>query len=99
MLEERVAVAAVAGRRGANDGDSIVVFRKAKVVHMGDTFFNGLYPFIDVSSGGSVGLHLLQGRNPARSASAAVRWNCTFAGFARRAPQEGRQYTPVVFTE
>ena len=36
------------------DGDSIVVFRKAKVVHMGDTFFNGLYPFIDVSSGGSL---------------------------------------------
>jgi glyoxylase-like metal-dependent hydrolase (beta-lactamase superfamily II) len=36
------------------DGDSIVVFRKAKVAHLGDTFFNGLYPFIDVSSGGNV---------------------------------------------
>jgi glyoxylase-like metal-dependent hydrolase (beta-lactamase superfamily II) len=36
------------------DGDSIIVFRKAKVVHMGDTFFNGLYPFIDASTGGSV---------------------------------------------
>ena len=36
------------------DGDSIVVFRKANVVHMGDLFFNGLYPFIDVSSGGSL---------------------------------------------
>ena len=36
------------------DGDSIVVFRKADVVHMGDLFFNGLYPFIDVSSGGSL---------------------------------------------
>ncbi|MFI5169976.1 MAG: MBL fold metallo-hydrolase, partial [Vicinamibacterales bacterium] len=32
------------------DGDSIVVFRKANVVHMGDLFFNGMYPFIDVSS-------------------------------------------------
>ena len=36
------------------DGDSIIILRKAKVVHMGDTFFNGLYPFIDVSSGGSL---------------------------------------------
>ena len=36
------------------DGDSLVHFRKADVLHMGDTFFNGLYPFIDLSSGGSV---------------------------------------------
>lgn len=35
------------------DGDAIVHFRKSNVVHMGDTFFNGFYPFIDVSSGGS----------------------------------------------
>lgn len=36
------------------DGDSIVHFEKANVVHMGDIYFNGMYPFIDVSSGGSV---------------------------------------------
>jgi len=36
------------------DGDSIVWFREANVVHLGDTYFNGLYPFIDVDSGGSV---------------------------------------------
>ncbi len=36
------------------DGDAIIFFRKANVVHMGDTFFNGMYPFIDVSTGGSV---------------------------------------------
>lgn len=36
------------------DGDSIVRFEKANVVHMGDIYFNGMYPFIDVSSGGSV---------------------------------------------
>jgi glyoxylase-like metal-dependent hydrolase (beta-lactamase superfamily II) len=36
------------------DGDSIVHFRKSNVIHMGDTFFNKLYPFIDTSSGGSV---------------------------------------------
>jgi glyoxylase-like metal-dependent hydrolase (beta-lactamase superfamily II) len=34
------------------DGDSIIHFVKADVVHMGDVFFNGGYPFIDVSSGG-----------------------------------------------
>jgi cyclase len=36
------------------DGDAIIQFRTANVVHMGDTFFNGLYPFIDVSSGGNI---------------------------------------------
>jgi glyoxylase-like metal-dependent hydrolase (beta-lactamase superfamily II) len=36
------------------DGDAIIHFRKANIVHAGDTFFNGMYPFIDVSSGGSI---------------------------------------------
>jgi glyoxylase-like metal-dependent hydrolase (beta-lactamase superfamily II) len=36
------------------DGDAIIKFRKANVIHMGDTFFNGFYPFIDIDSGGSV---------------------------------------------
>jgi len=36
------------------DGDAIVYFENANVVHMGDTYFNGFYPFIDGSSGGSV---------------------------------------------
>ncbi len=36
------------------DGDTVVHFPAADVVHMGDTYFNGFYPFIDVSSGGSV---------------------------------------------
>ena len=35
------------------DGDAIVHFRRAGVVHMGDLFFNGMYPFVDLSSGGS----------------------------------------------
>ncbi len=35
------------------DGDSIVFWEKAKVVHMGDTFVNGGMPFIDLASGGS----------------------------------------------
>jgi glyoxylase-like metal-dependent hydrolase (beta-lactamase superfamily II) len=36
------------------DGDSIIFFREANVIHTGDIFFNGLYPFIDKSSAGSV---------------------------------------------
>ena len=36
------------------DGDALVFFTNADAVHMGDTFFNGRYPFIDVDSGGGV---------------------------------------------
>ena len=36
------------------DGDVIVWFRHANVVHMGDTFFNGRYPLVDLASGGAV---------------------------------------------
>src|SRR5262249_22474830 len=36
------------------DGDSHIWFEKANAVHMGDTFVNGFYPFIDVESGGSL---------------------------------------------
>ena len=36
------------------DGDVIVHFTQRDVIHMGDVFFNGMYPFIDTSSGGSV---------------------------------------------
>ena len=36
------------------DGDAIVHFERANVVHMGDTFFHGRFPFIDTASGGSI---------------------------------------------
>jgi cyclase len=36
------------------DGDVVVFFRKANVIHAGDTLFNGMYPVVDLSSGGSV---------------------------------------------
>ncbi|WP_417446972.1 MBL fold metallo-hydrolase [Kangiella sp.] len=36
------------------DGDAIIYFAKDNVLHMGDTYFNIGYPFIDVSSGGTV---------------------------------------------
>ncbi|MBT8057946.1 MAG: MBL fold metallo-hydrolase [Gammaproteobacteria bacterium] len=36
------------------DGDSIIHFPDSDVIHMGDVFFHGVYPFIDLDSGGSV---------------------------------------------
>jgi glyoxylase-like metal-dependent hydrolase (beta-lactamase superfamily II) len=39
---------------GHTDGDAIVFFPKANVVHMGDDFVRYGYPFIDVNAGGSV---------------------------------------------
>ena len=39
---------------GHTDGDTLVHFKNQKVLHMGDLFFNGMYPFIDTLGGGSV---------------------------------------------
>ncbi|MFN2385409.1 MAG: MBL fold metallo-hydrolase [Thermoanaerobaculia bacterium] len=36
------------------DGDSVVYFEKANVLHMGDNFFHKVVPYIDVGAGGSV---------------------------------------------
>jgi cyclase len=36
------------------DGDIVVQYRNANVVHMGDVFFNGFYPFIDAGTGGNI---------------------------------------------
>ena len=36
------------------DGDAIVHFERANVVHMGDTFFRDRFPFIDTATGGSI---------------------------------------------
>ena len=40
--------------RAHTDGDSVIHFKNANVIHSGDVFFNGLYPFIDVDHGGTV---------------------------------------------
>lgn len=40
--------------RGHTDGDSIIFFTGSNVVHMGDDFFNGMFPYIDLGSGGDV---------------------------------------------
>ncbi len=39
---------------GHTDGDSVIHFTKSGVVHMGDQFFNGKFPFIDLGNGGDV---------------------------------------------
>ena len=39
---------------GHTDGDMSVYFAKADVLQTGDTFWNGIYPFIDYVTGGSI---------------------------------------------
>jgi cyclase len=39
---------------GHTDGDAVIFFTKSNVMHMGDLFFNGYLPFIDLDSGGDV---------------------------------------------
>jgi glyoxylase-like metal-dependent hydrolase (beta-lactamase superfamily II) len=40
---------------GHTDGDSVILWRRANVLHTGDLMMNGLgFPFIDISSGGNV---------------------------------------------
>ena len=47
-------VRAVHYPNGHTDGDAVIFFTQSNVVHMGDDFFNGRFPFIDTASGGSV---------------------------------------------
>lgn len=39
---------------GHTDGDAIIHFPVSNVIHMGDMFFNGLYPYVDLDAGGSM---------------------------------------------
>src|SRR4051794_22679340 len=39
---------------GHTDGDSVIYFTKSNVIHMGDDFVTYGFPFVDMSSGGSV---------------------------------------------
>ncbi|MDD9894877.1 MAG: MBL fold metallo-hydrolase [Gammaproteobacteria bacterium] len=40
--------------RGHTDTDSVVYFEESDVIHMGDHFFNGAFPFVDLANGGTV---------------------------------------------
>jgi len=35
-------------------GDALIYFPESDVLHMGDVYFNGSFPYIDLSSGGSI---------------------------------------------
>ena len=41
-------------QRGHTDGDSVIFFTSSNVVHLGDDFFAGRFPFVDLESGGNV---------------------------------------------
>lgn len=47
-------VQAVHYPNGHTDGDTVVFFKTSNVVHFGDDFFVGRFPFVDIDSGGSV---------------------------------------------
>ena len=47
-------VKAVHFRHGHTDGDTVIFFTGSNVVHLGDDFFAGRFPFVDLDSGGSV---------------------------------------------
>jgi glyoxylase-like metal-dependent hydrolase (beta-lactamase superfamily II) len=36
------------------DSDISVTFTEADILHTGDTYWNGIYPFIDYSTGGNI---------------------------------------------
>lgn len=40
--------------KGHTDGDTVIFFTGSNVVHLGDDFFVGRFPFVDLGSGGSV---------------------------------------------
>ncbi|MEQ9199213.1 MAG: hypothetical protein RLN80_04445, partial [Rhodospirillales bacterium] len=36
------------------DTDAVIYFSKSNLLHTGDLFFNGMFPFVDVQNGGNV---------------------------------------------
>lgn len=52
LNDEKIVVSKVPASH--TDGDSIVVFVEPNIIHTGDLFFNGIFPVIDLGSGGSV---------------------------------------------
>jgi glyoxylase-like metal-dependent hydrolase (beta-lactamase superfamily II) len=43
---------------GHTDGDSAIYFTDSKVIHLGDQYVNGRFPYVDVANGGSVNGYL-----------------------------------------
>ena len=40
--------------KGHTDGDSVILFTGSNVAHLGDDYFSGRFPFVDIDSGGDV---------------------------------------------
>jgi glyoxylase-like metal-dependent hydrolase (beta-lactamase superfamily II) len=55
------------------DTDIYIHFHKADVLHVGDIWFNGMYPFIDESSGGSIGGMIRAGEKALAVASSSTK--------------------------
>ena len=47
-------VRAIHTPHGHTDGDTIVHFVNANIIHLGDNYFLGMLPFVDVDSGGAI---------------------------------------------
>jgi cyclase len=89
------------------DGDAIVHFRKTDVIHMGDVYFNGFYPFIDTSSGGTIdgvvaaadqalaiageGTRIIPGHGPLAKRADLVRYRDMLATVALRVRTAARE--------
>jgi glyoxylase-like metal-dependent hydrolase (beta-lactamase superfamily II) len=54
FYEEDETIMAFHVHNAHTDGDAMVYFVNNDVIHMGDTYFTGRYPYIDLNSGGSV---------------------------------------------
>ena len=55
------------------DSDISVTFGEADIVHVGDTYWNGIYPFIDYSTGGSIdGMIAASDANLARTTATTI---------------------------
>ncbi len=54
QLEESNEAMIIHVHEAHTDGDSFVYLVDKNVAHLGDVFFNGAYPFIDLNSGGSI---------------------------------------------
>ena len=39
---------------GHTDGDAVIYFKKSNVVHTGDNYFAGMFPFVDLKNGGNI---------------------------------------------
>ena len=62
------------GPSAHTDGDISVTFGEADILHAGDTYWNGIYPFIDYSTGGSIDGRVVVHQRPRLGGEAARAW-------------------------